>query len=82
MRICPLCREVCEYNYSKDSSDCPKCGWGIQEGDENSRKAVYAGSFDPFTDGHLYIVEEASRMFDRVYVLIANNANKNNASYS
>ena len=80
MRICPLCREACEYNYSKDSSDCPKCGWGIREGDENSRKAVYAGSFDPFTDGHLYIVEEASRMFDRVYVLIANNANKKRQS--
>jgi pantetheine-phosphate adenylyltransferase len=71
-----MCGAICNYNYSKDTSDCPNCEWGIKEGDATSRKAVYAGSFDPFTNGHLYIIEEASKMFDRVYVLIAHNANK------
>lgn len=27
-------------------------------------KAVYAGSFDPFTTGHLEIVREAAKFFD------------------
>lgn len=43
----------------------------------NERKAIYAGSFDPFTNGHLAIVEEASKLFDKVYVCIAKNPNKN-----
>ena len=30
--------------------------------------AVYAGSFDPFTNGHLSRVKEASEVFDRVYI--------------
>ena len=38
--------------------------------------AVYAGSFDPFTNGHLSIVKSASDLFDHVYVVIAQNANK------
>lgn len=38
--------------------------------------AVYAGSFDPFTNGHLHIVKEAAEVFDQVYVVIARNTNK------
>ena len=37
---------------------------------------VYPGSFDPFTLGHLDIVERAGRLFDRVVVLICNNSSK------
>ena len=40
-------------------------------------RAIYAGSFDPFTNGHLSVVEEASRLFDKVFVCIANNPSKN-----
>ena len=43
----------------------------------NEKKAIYAGSFDPFTNGHLAIVEVASKLFDKVYVCIAKNPNKN-----
>ena len=32
--------------------------------------AVYAGTFDPVTNGHLDIIERASRMFDTLYVTI------------
>lgn len=39
-------------------------------------KAVYAGSFDPFTNGHLSVVKEASKLFDKVFVCIAYNVNK------
>ena len=36
----------------------------------------YAGSFDPFTNGHLSIVRKASKSFDRVIVGIGNNDEK------
>jgi len=38
--------------------------------------AVYSGSFDPITIGHIDIIERASRIFDKVIVLIAINPNK------
>ena len=39
-------------------------------------KAIYPGSFDPFTNGHLDIVKKASMLFDDVYVVIGVNAQK------
>ena len=42
------------------------------------RKALYAGSFDPVTNGHLNIIERAAGLFDSLTVLIAVNANKKN----
>jgi len=42
-----------------------------------SRLAVYPGSFDPFTNGHLDLVERAANLFDRVVVSIAVNSSKN-----
>ena len=38
--------------------------------------AVFAGSFDPFTLGHLDIVRRAAELFDELYVLLAVNASK------
>lgn len=40
------------------------------------RTAIYPGSFDPFTNGHLDVVQRASRLFDRVIVAVAMNAGK------
>lgn len=42
----------------------------------NESKALFAGSFDPFTNGHLSILKKASAIFDTVYLCIANNADK------
>lgn len=39
--------------------------------------AVYPGSFDPITCGHLDIIERASRIFDEVIILCAVNPSKN-----
>lgn len=38
--------------------------------------AVYPGSFDPITNGHLDIIERGSRLFDRVIVAILGNPEK------
>ena len=40
------------------------------------KRAIYAGSFDPFTKGHLDVVEKACNIFDEVVILIAINKNK------
>ena len=41
------------------------------------RVAVYPGSFDPITNGHLDIIKRASRLYDKVIVGVLNNASKN-----
>ena len=40
------------------------------------RIAVYPGSFDPLTNGHLDIIRRASRLFDRVLVAVLENEGK------
>ncbi|MGE5474428.1 MAG: pantetheine-phosphate adenylyltransferase [Ignavibacteriales bacterium] len=37
---------------------------------------LYAGSFDPFTNGHLYVLKQASKIFTKVIVVIAVNSKK------
>lgn len=39
--------------------------------------AIYPGSFDPLTNGHLDIVERAAALFDRVIVAVAHHTEKN-----
>ena len=38
--------------------------------------AIYPGSFDPITNGHLDILKRALKIFDKVIVLVANNDSK------
>ncbi len=38
--------------------------------------AVYPGSFDPVTDGHIDIIDRAAKMFDTVYVAVIVNPSK------
>ena len=40
------------------------------------RKALYAGSFDPVTNGHLNIIERAARIYDSFTVAVVVNPNK------
>ena len=44
-----------------------------------SNKAIYPGSFDPFTNGHLDIVKKSAALFDEVYVVIGINSSKSRA---
>ena len=41
-----------------------------------SRIAIYPGSFDPFTFGHLDIIERGSKVFDKMVVAVAHNVSK------
>ncbi|ARD06837.1 pantetheine-phosphate adenylyltransferase [Lactobacillus amylolyticus] len=38
--------------------------------------ALFPGSFDPITNGHLDVAKKAATMFDKVYVVIMTNTNK------
>ena len=40
------------------------------------RTAIYPGSFDPLTNGHLDLVHRAAKLFDRVIVAVAENDRK------
>ena len=40
------------------------------------RSAVYPGSFDPITNGHIDIIERTAEVFDKVYVAILKNSSK------
>ena len=39
--------------------------------------AIYPGTFDPITHGHVDIVTRASRMFDKVFLAVADSTGKN-----
>jgi len=40
------------------------------------RTAIYPGSFDPLTNGHLDVIQRAAKLFDRVIVAVATNESK------
>jgi pantetheine-phosphate adenylyltransferase/8-oxo-dGTP diphosphatase len=40
------------------------------------RKAVYAGSFDPLTNGHIWVIERAVTLFDELTIAIGINPDK------
>ncbi len=42
----------------------------------HSRIAVYPGTFDPVTNGHLDVIERGAKLFDRLIVAVAVNTGK------
>jgi pantetheine-phosphate adenylyltransferase len=42
-----------------------------------ARVAIYPGSFDPLTNGHVAIIQRGLNLFDRLVVAVANNPGKN-----
>lgn len=45
--------------------------------DTNKKTAIYPGTFDPITNGHIDLIQRAAKMFDNVIVAIASNSKKN-----
>lgn len=43
----------------------------------NKKIVIYPGSFDPFTNGHLNIIERGIRIWDELIVAVAHNISKN-----
>lgn len=43
---------------------------------DNLKTAIYPGSFDPITKGHLDVLIRASKMFDKVIIAVLNNTEK------
>ena len=41
------------------------------------KSVIYPGSFDPLTNGHVNIIERASKCFDEVIIGVAKNSSKN-----
>lgn len=41
------------------------------------RRAVFPGSFDPLTNGHLDIIERSQPLFDEIIIAVLNNPDKN-----
>jgi len=48
----------------------------MTQAEHNLRTAVYPGSFDPITNGHLDIIHRAAKVFDKVIVVVLNNTSK------
>src|SRR5258708_7009101 len=49
---------------------------GNMQATQAKRLGVYAGSFDPLTGGHLWMIEEGVLLFDRLVVAIGTNLEK------
>ena len=48
----------------------------IAQGENEMKTAVYPGSFDPVTLGHLNIIKRAANVFDKVIVCVMVNSEK------
>ena len=46
-------------------------------GRKTIKRAVYPGTFDPVTNGHVSLIDRASQIFDELIVAVASNAGKN-----
>jgi pantetheine-phosphate adenylyltransferase len=49
---------------------------GIPRGQLHKTTAIYPGSFDPPTNGHLDLIERGSKIFDELIVAILRNPDK------
>ncbi len=53
-----------------------RCGVTNRKDKHLMRRAVYPGSFDPVTNGHMDIIRRSASIFDELIVAVSNNPNK------
>lgn len=70
---------VCNF-VARGAVSMPSPGLLFMESSENKRVAVYAGSFNPVTRGHLSVIARAAAIFDRLVVAVGCNASKASAA--
>ena len=49
---------------------------GLSQEEKKKRRAIYPGSFDPVTYGHIDLIRRASSFFEQVYVVVSENPEK------
>ncbi len=69
-----LCNTETERIVEKHDRKIKRLEKRLKETKRNS--AVYAGSFDPPTNGHIWMIEQGARLFDKLYVAIGINPDK------
>jgi len=47
-----------------------------QKNEGQTKTAIYPGTFDPITNGHLSLIQRATNLFDHIVVAVAKNAGK------
>ena len=52
------------------------------EARQMGKKALFTGSFDPLTNGHLDIIGRSAKLFDKVIVVVMKNPAKTNFCFS
>ena len=45
-------------------------------------RAIYPGSFDPITNGHLDIIQRASKLYDNLYILVSKDYNEKESLFT
>jgi len=50
--------------------------------DKKVKNAIYPGSFDPITNGHLDIINRASKLYDKLYLAISHDDSKKTKLFS
>ena len=68
-----LCRQQFRYNYSNLFT----VRIILETGIVMIKKAIYPGTFDPITNGHLDLVTRAAQIFDEVVIAVSDNPRKN-----
>jgi pantetheine-phosphate adenylyltransferase len=62
------------FSYRRSRPQCPKTVAGL--GFPMKTKAVYPGTFDPVTNGHIDLIQRGAALFDHLYVALLSNAEK------
>jgi len=62
-------------NIEGNGGDCGLCCYSlpVRAQSRKQKSCVYAGSFDPLTIGHMWMIEQGARLFDRLTVAVGVN---------